>query len=119
ETLPVPLRDGQSLPLRHLAELSFGAAPRRGAFEKDGNEAVAGIVHLRYGHNLLEVTRAVRRKLLQISDELPGNIRIVPCYDRTPLILGAVCTVTRTLIESLLVTSLCVILILRHWRTSL
>lgn len=111
--------DGRTVRLEEVARVAIGAAPRRGVFEKDGNEAVAGIVHLRYGHNPLEVTRAVRRKLQEVEDGLPAGVRLVACYDRTPLIAGAVGTVTRTLIESLLVTSLCVILVLRHWRTSL
>lgn len=113
------LRDGRRIPLNAVASVVKGAAPRRGVFEKDGNEVVAGIVHARFGHNPLEVTRAVRKRLQQIGDDLPSRIRLVPCYDRTPLILGGVDTVTRTLIESLVVTSLCVIVVLRHWRTSL
>ena len=113
------LPDGRGVPLEDVAMVLKGACPRRGAFEKDGNEAVAGIVHVRYGHNPLQVTRAIRNRLQQIGDDLPPRVRLVPCYDRTPLILGGVETITRTLIESLLVTSLCVILVLRHWRTSL
>ncbi|HUQ69538.1 MAG TPA: efflux RND transporter permease subunit [Planctomycetaceae bacterium] len=119
EAVVLPLPDGRRVPLAQFARIALGTAPRRGVFEKDGNEAVAGIVHLRYGHNPLEVTRSVRERLRQIADGLPATVRLVPCYDRTPLIEGAVGTVTRTLIESLLVTSLCVLVVLRHWRTSL
>ncbi len=115
----LPLPGGRSIPLNKLARVRLGTAPRRGGFEKDGNEAVAGIVHLRFGHNPLEVTRAVQSRLIQIGDGLPNQIRLVPCYDRSPLILAAVDTVSQTLIESLLVTSICIILVMRHWRTSL
>ncbi|MDZ4688658.1 MAG: efflux RND transporter permease subunit, partial [Planctomycetaceae bacterium] len=119
EAAVLPLPDGRRLPLAQFGRVALGTAPRRGVFEKDGSEAVAGIVHLRYGHNPLEVTRSVRQRLRQIADGLPATVRVLPCYDRTPLIEGAVGTVTRTLIESLLVTSLCVLVVLRHWRTSL
>lgn len=115
----LPVSDGRSVRLDQVARIAIGTAPRRGVFEKDGSEAVAGIVHLRYGFNPLAVTRAVRQRLEQIGDGLPTGIRLVACYDRTPLILHAVDTVTRTLLESLLVTSVCVILVMRHWRTSL
>lgn len=115
----LPLSGGRRISLGQVARVTTGAAPRRGAFEKDGNEAVAGIVHLRYGHNPLAVTWSVRQRLREIGDGLPGNIRLVPCYDRTPLILNAVDTVTRALLESLLVASVCVVLVMRHWRTSL
>jgi Cu(I)/Ag(I) efflux system membrane protein CusA/SilA len=50
---------------------------------------------------------------------LPKGVRIVPGYDRTPLILGAVSTVTTTLLEALLTACLCVVLVFRHWRSSL
>jgi Cu(I)/Ag(I) efflux system membrane protein CusA/SilA len=115
----LPLPGGRRVRLSDVARVTVGAAPRRGVFEKDGHEAVAGIVHLRYGFNPLEVTRDIRAKLQQIEDSLPQGTRLVPCYDRTPLILNAVETVTRTLLESLLVTSVCVVLVMRHWRTSL
>ncbi|MEI8380049.1 MAG: efflux RND transporter permease subunit [Planctomycetota bacterium] len=115
----LPLPGGLMIPLNKLVHVRMGTAPRRGGFEKDGNEAVAGIVHLRFGHNPLDVTRAVRSRLIQIGDGLPNGARVVPCYDRSPLILSAVDTVTKTLLESLLVTSICIILVMRHWRTSL
>ena len=46
-------------------------------------------------------------------------MRIVPCYDRTPLIEGAIETVTGTVVEGMISASLCVLLILLHVRTSL
>ncbi len=112
----IPLPNGHSLRLGDVAKVSRGPATRRGMFEKDGNEAVAGIVHLRYGHNPLEVTRAVRARLRELIPGLPTGVRVVPCYDRTPLITGAVATVSRTLIEALLVAAICVLLVLRHFR---
>lgn len=45
-----------------------------------------------------------------------SSVRIVPCYDRTSLITGAVSTVTRTLIEALLIAAVCVLLVLKHFR---
>ena len=112
----IPLANGQSLKLAEIAKIAWGPAVRRGVFEKDGNEAVAGIVHLRYGHNTLEVTKQVRARLRDIASGLPAGVRIVPCYDRTPLIVGAVATVSRALIEALLVAAVCVLLVLRHFR---
>ncbi len=112
----IPIPSGGSLPLGEVAKVTWGPATRRGMFEKDGSEVVAGIVHLRYGHNPLEVTRQVRARLREVAAGLPENVRIVPCYDRTPLILGAVRTVTRALIEAILVAGICVLVVLRHFR---
>lgn len=112
----IPSGDGRAVPLRDVATVSFAPAPRRGMFEKEGSEAVAGIVHLRYGHNPLAVTRRIKERLMQVAEGLPGSVRIVPCYDRTSLITGAVSTVTRTLIEALLIAAVCVLLVLKHFR---
>ena len=112
----IPLPAGGSLPLKDVAKVAWGPAIRRGMFEKDGNEVVAGIVHLRYGHNPLEVTRQVRARLQEVARGLPKDVRIIPCYERTPLILGAVRTVTRALIEAILVAGICVLVVLRHFR---
>ncbi len=116
QTRVIRCPDGTRVLLGDLSTVTVGPAPRRGTFEKDGSECVAGIVHLRYGHNVLEVTQAVRLRLLEIAASLPPEIRVVPCYDRTPLILGAVGTVSRTLIEALVIAAVCVLIVLRHFR---
>jgi Cu(I)/Ag(I) efflux system membrane protein CusA/SilA len=105
--------------LGDLARVAWGKAARRGMFEKDGNEVVGGVVHLRYGHNPLTVTQALRERLREIQGGLPPGVRILPCYDRTPLIRGAVGTVTRTLVEAVIVACLAVMLVLKHFRASL
>ncbi len=102
-----------------LGRVSLSTQPRYGVFEKDGNEVVAGVVHLEHGANPLQVTEQIRHTLRRLQGELPEGLRISACYDRTPLIRGAVATVTQTLLESLAVTTLGIVLILRHWRTSL
>ncbi len=112
----IPAADGHAVQLRDVAQVLFAPAPRRGMFEKEGSEAVAGIVHLRYGHNPLNVTQRVKERLIQLAEGLPSGVRIVPCYDRTALITGAVSTVTRTLLEALLIAAVCVLLVLRHFR---
>lgn len=118
ERLVLPTPDGSSVLLGEVARVSIGAAARRGVFEKDGSEVVGGVVHVRYGENTLEVTRRLKEKLRELRPGLPPGVKVVPCYDRTPLITGAVGTVTRTLVEAILVATLCVLLVLRHVRTS-
>ncbi len=108
----------RALTLRDIARVMMGPKPRRGVFEKDGNEVVGGVIAMRFGHNPLAVTRAIRRKLTELRAGLPPGVHIVPCYDRTPLIEGAIGTVTGTVIEAMLGAALCVLLVLRHFRTS-
>jgi Cu/Ag efflux pump CusA len=118
EAVLVPVPVAHAAHLRDLARVTIAPKPRRGVFEKDGNEVVGGVIAMRYGHNPLEVTRAIRHKLTELRAGLPHGVRIVPCYDRTPLIEGAVATVTGTLLEAMLGATLCVLLVLRHLRSS-
>lgn len=110
--------DGTQIPLGQLGELAIKPAPRFGSYEQDGTEAVAGIVHMTAGENTVEVTKRVLNELVAIQNELPVGWTCLPTYDRLSLIGGAVSTVTRTLVEAFAVTTLCIIIIMRHWRTS-
>ena len=116
---PIQLPDGTTNPLSDLCRLTLQPAPRLGVFEKDGSELVAGIVHLRAGENPLRVTESVLDALRKLGDELPSHLRLSPSYDRSTLIRGAVATLSRTLVEAVLVTALGIWLLMRHLRTSI
>jgi copper/silver efflux system protein len=102
-----------------VADVQFGSSMRRSSLEKNGNEAVGGVVLMRYGENPLDVTRRIKRKIEQLQAGLPPGVRIVPFYDRTSLIERAIHTVTGTLREEMLVASLAILLILWHVRSAL
>ena len=55
--------------------MSLGSAPRRGVLEKDGNEAIGGVVLMRHGENPLEVTRRLRAKIQELQPGLPPGVR--------------------------------------------
>jgi Cu(I)/Ag(I) efflux system membrane protein CusA/SilA len=114
---PAPVRRATPR-VADVATVSLGPGVRRGVLEKDGNEVTGGVVLMRFGENPLEVTRRIKDKLVQLQPGLPSGVRIVPGYDRTPLITGAVGTVTSTLVEAIVTASICVLLVLLHVRTS-
>jgi Cu(I)/Ag(I) efflux system membrane protein CusA/SilA len=118
EKIVVPLGDGRYVRVAEVASVTLGTQARRGVLEKDGNEVTGGVVLMRYGENPLEVTRRIKQKIQELQAGLPQGVRIVPFYDRTPLIEGAVWTVTGTLAEAILTATICVLLVLLHLRTS-
>lgn len=118
ERIVLARESGPPVLLADVATVSVGSRPRRGSFEKDGNEVCGGVVMMRHGENPLAVTRRLRAKLLELRPGLPDGVRLVPVYDRTPLIEGALGTVTDTLLEAMLVATVCVVLVLRHLRAS-
>jgi Cu(I)/Ag(I) efflux system membrane protein CusA/SilA len=118
ENASLPSPDGARLPVGDVATVSVGTQFRRGVLEKDGNEVTGGVVLMRYGDNPLEVTRRIKQKIQELQVGLPAGVHIVPFYDRTPLIEGAVGTVTATLTEAIISAAFCVLLVLLHLRTS-
>src|SRR6185369_7791624 len=91
---------------------------RRSALEKDGREAVGGVVLMRYGENPLQITQRIKEKLRQVQAGLPAGVRVVPFYDRTRLIESAIHTVTGTLREEMIIASIAILLILTHIRSA-
>jgi Cu(I)/Ag(I) efflux system membrane protein CusA/SilA len=118
ENVLVPRSSGGVVRLKDVAAIGLSPAPRRGVLEKDGNEVTGGVVLMRQGENALEVTGRLKDKIRELQTGLPPNVRIVPFYDRVPLIRGAIATVTGTLIEAILTATVCVLLVLLHFRTS-
>ena len=104
--------------LGDVARVAVVPGFRRGVLEKDGAEVAGGVVLMAEGENPLEVTRRIKAKIDEIRPGLPEGVRIVPFYDRTPLIEGAVATVAGAVVEAAATASLCVLVVLLHFRTS-
>ena len=92
----VTQRNGTPIYVGTLGTVQVGPAFRRSVLEKDGKEVVGGVVLMRYGENPLEVTRRIKEKITALQAGLPEGVRIVPFYDRTPLIHRAIETVSGT-----------------------
>jgi len=62
--------------VRHVATVSLGPALRRGALDKDGAEAVGGVVVARYGVNPLATIGNVKDQIDQLAPSLPAKVVI-------------------------------------------
>jgi Cu(I)/Ag(I) efflux system membrane protein CusA/SilA len=114
DTVVAQRKNGTPLRIGDLGTVQIGPAFRRSVLEKDGKEAVGGVVLMRYGENPLEVTRRLKEKISTLQSGLPEGVRIVPFYDRTPLIHNAIETVSGTVREELIVCTLAILLVMGH-----
>jgi Cu(I)/Ag(I) efflux system membrane protein CusA/SilA len=110
---------GTPIYVSSVATVQFGSSLRRASLEKNGNEAVGGVVLMRYGENPLAVTQRIKAKIEQLQAGLPPGVRIVPFYERTALIHRAIETVTGTLKEEMFVASALILLVLWHVRSAI
>jgi copper/silver efflux system protein len=119
ENIMIGSSNGTPIYVKNVAEVKLGNAFRTGALDKNGTEAVGGVVIARYGVNTLEVIEAVKQKIEALQAGLPTGVRIVPFYDRTQLINRATDTLKWSLIEELLLVTLAHIIFLAHFRSIL
>jgi Cu(I)/Ag(I) efflux system membrane protein CusA/SilA len=119
ENIVIGAQNGIPIYVRNVADVKIGNAFRTGTLDRNGKEAVGGVVIARYGVNTLEVIDAVKEKIAALQGGLPQDVRIVPFYDRTQLILRATSTLKRALIEELILVTLAHIVFLAHFRSIL
>ena len=111
--------NGTPVTLGNVGSVQLGPEFRRGVLDKDGKEAVGGVVIIRYGANAREVISAIKHKIAEIQPGLPANVNIVPFYDRSILIDHAVGTLRHALIEEIVLVTLAHVLFLWHFRSIL
>ncbi len=99
ENIVIGSSNGTPVYVKNVANVKIGDSFRVGALDKNGKEAVGGVVIARYGVNTLDVIEATKKKIKELEVGLPEGVKIVPFYDRTQLINRATSTLTRTLIE--------------------
>jgi len=119
ESIVVGSSNGTPVYVRNVAQVKLGNAFRTGALDKNGKEAVGGVVIARYGVNTLEIINAVKQRIETLKVGLPEGVSIVPFYDRTQLINRATGTLKYALIEALIFVTLAHIIFLAHFRSIL
>jgi Cu(I)/Ag(I) efflux system membrane protein CusA/SilA len=119
ENIVLSASNGTPVYLRNVANVHLGPDFRRGVLDRDGKEAVGGVVVIRSGANALEVIDAVKQKIADLQPGLPQGVRISPFYDRSTLIHHAVDTLKHALIEELLLVTLAHVIFLWHFRSIL
>ena len=119
EDISLGAYNGTPVTVGNVASVQLGPEFRRGVLDKDGKEAVGGVVVIRYGANAREVIAAIKDKINEIQPGLPAGVHIVPFYDRSILIDHAVDTLRHALIEEIVLVTLAHIFFLWHFRSVL
>jgi Cu(I)/Ag(I) efflux system membrane protein CusA/SilA len=117
EDTVITQRGGTPIYVKNVAKVQVGTQFRRSVFEKDGNEVVGGAVVMRYGENPLAVTERIKVKVQDLQAGLPEGVRIVPAYDRTRLIKGAIHTLREVMWHEMVIAAVAILLILMHVRS--
>ena len=127
EKAVVTVRDGVPVRISDVAFVNIGPGTRRGGLDKEGVEAVGGVVIARYGSNPLEVINNVKDKIKEMAPGLPqktlpdgtvSKITVVPFYDRTGLIKETIGTLETSLSHEILICIIVIIVLVLDLRAS-
>ncbi|PPD11202.1 MULTISPECIES: efflux RND transporter permease subunit [Methylophilus] len=118
------LKEENGIPvyIRDVAEVTIGHEVRVGVVLKNGDtESVGGIVIMMRGGNAKEVVSRIKARVEEINSKgmLPHGLQIVPYYDRSELVDAALHTVTKVLIEGIILVIVILFLFLGDVRSSL
>ena len=120
ENIIVATQEHVPIYVRDVADVVIGAELRQGAVTANGEgEAVAGIVLMLKGASGRDVVNAVKEKLPEIRKALPPGVELVPFYDRTDLVMKAIHTVTKALLEGAIFVLIILIVLLADVRSAI
>ncbi len=124
----VTMRGELPVRIKDVAIVNIGPATRRGGLDKEGVEAVGGVVVARYGSNPMEVISNVKAKINEITSGLPqktlsdgtiSKVTVVPFYDRSGLIKETIGTLNTALLHEILICIIVIIVLVFNLRASI
>ena len=119
ENVVIAVKNKTPIRVKDVASVHTGPAFRRGALDKNGKEAVGGVVTMRFGDNPKQVIDRVKKRLKVVQEGLPKGVKLVPFYDRTELIERTMGTVYTALSEEIIITIIVILVFLLHFKASI
>lgn len=120
KAIVVAQHEGLPIRVEDIAEVRIGALTRYGAVSKDGNgEAVTAVVLSLRGANARQTIEQLESKLAELQPGLPEGVRLNVFYNRGVLVGKAVNTVSKALLEAIVLVVVLLILFLGDLRAAL
>jgi HAE1 family hydrophobic/amphiphilic exporter-1/multidrug efflux pump len=108
-----------TLRLRDVARVELGAQTYDATTTLDGAPTVGMAVYLQSGANALEVGRAVKDRMRELSGSFPQGVEFVIPFDTTVVVNASITEVVHTIGEAALLVVLVVFLFLQTWRATI
>jgi cobalt-zinc-cadmium resistance protein CzcA len=118
--ITIELNGSTPILVKNVAEITVSSKPRLGqvGFNNE-DDLVEGIVIMLRGQNPSEVIGNLKAKIEELNVRtLPDNVKIETVVDRTKLVDNTVKTVTKNIIEGVLLVSLIVFIFLYNWKST-
>ncbi|MGL4582055.1 MAG: efflux RND transporter permease subunit, partial [Flavobacterium sp.] len=120
ENILIEVKGSTPILVKHVAKVVISAKPRLGQVSyQDDEDVVQGIVVMLRGENPSAVIEGLKAKIEDLNNRiLPKNVHIETVVDRTHLVNNTVHTVSKNLVEGVVLVSIIVFIFLYNWRTT-
>ena len=118
--ITIKLNGSTPILIKNVADVQISNKPRLGqvGYNND-DDLVEGIVIMLRGENPSEVIGNLKAKIEELNTRtLPSNVKIETVIDRTKLVDNTVHTVSKNIIEGILLVSLIVFVFLYNWKST-
>ncbi|MFT7534392.1 MAG: multidrug efflux pump [Hyphomicrobiaceae bacterium] len=103
---------GHLLRLQDVARIEIGPSDDRNVFRRNGEDMVGIGIRAQAKANVVSVVDGVRKKMAEINETLPADIKLYPSSDSSVYIRAAISEVYRTLFITALVVVLVIFMFL-------
>ncbi|WP_313375477.1 CusA/CzcA family heavy metal efflux RND transporter [Chishuiella sp.] len=118
--ITIKLNGSTPILIKNVADVAISNKPRLGqvGYNKQ-DDVVEGIVIMLRGENPSEVITSLKAKIDELNTRtLPSNVKIETVVDRTKLVDNTVHTVSKNIVEGILLVSLIVFVFLYNWKST-
>jgi len=119
ENTVITTRNNVPVYVKDVAEVKIGGKFRRGDAGFNGQDAVSVCVQKQYGGDTLKTIANIKEFLKEVRRHIPENIKLIPYYDQSKLILSSLRHVEISMLEGGLLVVLVILLFLGNVRASL
>lgn len=120
ENITIKLNGSTPILIKNVANVAISSKPRLGQVGyNEHDDLVEGIVIMLRGENPSEVIERLKEKITELNERtLPENVQIETVVDRTKLVNNTVNTVSKNIVEGVLLVSLIVFVFLYNWKST-
>ena len=117
--LPIKTVNGAMVYVRDVASVRNGNPPQTNIVHVDGNRSVLMMVLKSGAASTLDIIAGIKRKVLEIRDQLPDALKIDFIGDQSVFVRGAIKGVALEGVIAALLTSVMILLFLGSWRSTI
>jgi nickel/cobalt tolerance cation efflux system protein len=114
----VAARNGQPILLRDVAQVTLGAALKRGEGSFNGQPAVIVVVNKQPLNDTPTVTRAIEQAMATVKSGLPADVTVTETFRQENFIEASIENVLGSLRDGTIIVSVILLLFLMNWRTA-